>query len=110
VLLRGRFAVREFGRASVALSLRESLLSLFNHRTGKELSLAIGLIPPPGLSGQAPKIQLWVVEKWAQQRAREAVISWPRRKRFYVIPPVAFHIIHCGTLIGDSGPSVLSQK
>jgi hypothetical protein len=42
VLLRGRFAVRVFGRASVALGLRESLLSLFNHRTGKELSLAVG--------------------------------------------------------------------
>jgi hypothetical protein len=110
VLLRGRFAVRVFGRASVALSLRESLLSLFNHRTGKELSLAIGLIPPPGTVRAGAEVPALGRRKWAQQRAREGLISWPRRKRFYVIPPVAFHIIHCGTLIGDSGPSVLSQK
>ena len=56
--------------------LRESLLSLFNHRTGKELSLAIGLTPPPGTvraGAEVPALGRREIGAAARQRRRDLI-------------------------------------
>jgi hypothetical protein len=56
--------------------LRESLQSLFNHRTGKDLSLAIGLSPLPGTvraGAEVPALGRRKMGAAARQRRRDLI-------------------------------------